>query len=180
MNKEELININGIREDLYQAMQIGDITLSSKNSQKLVDFMNYQDKEIERLNNIIKTKDEGIKAFTEDLCEESAKVEKAIEYIKNHTYHDTPKKLQNGIYERGELIIENDFYIEDLVDILRGVVSKKEKLLLGGIGVLNQKIERLNNIINELKKENKQLKKELPALEISEEQWLDETLGSDE
>ena len=53
MNKEELININGIREDLYQAMQIGDITLSSKNSQKLVDFMNYQDKEIERLNNII-------------------------------------------------------------------------------------------------------------------------------
>ena len=53
MNKEDLININGIREDLYQAMQIGDITLSSKNSQKLVDFMNYQDKEIERLNNII-------------------------------------------------------------------------------------------------------------------------------
>ena len=51
MTKEELININGIREDLYQAMQIGDITLSSKNSQKLVDFMNYQDKEIERLNN---------------------------------------------------------------------------------------------------------------------------------
>ena len=53
MDKEELININGIREDLYQAMQIGDITLSSKDSQKLVDFMNYQDKEIERLNNII-------------------------------------------------------------------------------------------------------------------------------
>ena len=53
MNKEELININGIREELYQAMQIGDITLSSENSQKLVDFMNYQDKEIERLNNII-------------------------------------------------------------------------------------------------------------------------------
>ena len=53
MNSEELININGIREDLYQAMQIGDITLSSKGSQKLVDFMNYQDKEIERLNNII-------------------------------------------------------------------------------------------------------------------------------
>ena len=53
MTKEELININGIREDLYQAMQIGDITLSSKDSQKLVDFMNYQDKEIERLNNII-------------------------------------------------------------------------------------------------------------------------------
>lgn len=54
MNKEELININGIREDLYQAMQIGDITLNSKHSQELYDFMNYQDKEIKRLNNIIK------------------------------------------------------------------------------------------------------------------------------
>ena len=54
MNEEELININGIREDLYQAMQIGDITLNSKHSQELYDFMNYQDKEIERLNNIIK------------------------------------------------------------------------------------------------------------------------------
>lgn len=53
MSEEELININGIREDLYQAMQIGDITLNSKVSQELYDFMNYQDKEIERLNNII-------------------------------------------------------------------------------------------------------------------------------
>lgn len=44
-----------------------------------------KDKEIERLNNIIKTKDKGIIAFTEDLCEESAKVEKAIECIKKHT-----------------------------------------------------------------------------------------------
>lgn len=82
-------------------------------------------KEIERLNNIIKTKDEGIKAFTEDLCEESTKIEKAIEYIEKHTYYDyhyTPKKLQSGIYERGELIIKNDFYIEDLVDILKGVM----------------------------------------------------------
>ena len=37
--------------------------------------------EIDRLNNIIKTKDEGIKAFTEDLCEESTKIERAIKYI---------------------------------------------------------------------------------------------------
>jgi uncharacterized protein (DUF3084 family) len=44
-----------------------------------------KDKEIERLNNIIKTKDEGIKAFAEDLCEESTKIEKAIEYIEKHT-----------------------------------------------------------------------------------------------
>lgn len=53
MSEEELININGIREDLYQAMQIGDITLNSKHSQELYDFMNYQDKEIERLENVV-------------------------------------------------------------------------------------------------------------------------------
>lgn len=78
-------------------------------------------KEIERLNNIIKTKDEGIKAFTEDLCEESTKIEKAIEYIKKHTYHDKPKKLQNGIYERGILLIKSDFDIEEVLGILQGV-----------------------------------------------------------
>ena len=70
-------------------------------------------------------KDEVFQSMvTEDLCEESTKIEKAIEYIEKHTYHDTPKKLQNGIYERGELIVKNDFYIEDLVDILKG--SDKE------------------------------------------------------
>lgn len=74
MNKEELININGIREELYQSMQIGDITLSSKHSQELVDFMNYQDKEIERLNNIIK---------------------EAINYIDDNTYYKDHKGYIN-------------------------------------------------------------------------------------
>ena len=63
MSEEELININGIREDLYQAMQIGDITLNSKHSQELYDFMNYQDKEIERLNNIINKGIEAINVY---------------------------------------------------------------------------------------------------------------------
>lgn len=61
----------------------------------------------------------------DDLYEQVKKqkevINNAIEYIEKHTYHDTPKKLQNGIYERGELIIKNDFYIEDLVDILKEV-----------------------------------------------------------
>lgn len=41
-----------------------------------------QEEEIERLNNIIKTKDEGIKAFTEDLCETTEELEKANNKIK--------------------------------------------------------------------------------------------------
>ncbi len=53
MNEKEIIRINGIREDLYQAMQIGSITLPPQFSADLYNFMNYQDKEIERLNNII-------------------------------------------------------------------------------------------------------------------------------
>lgn len=67
MSEEELININGIREVLYQAMQIGDITLNSKHSQKLYDFMNYQDKEIKRLNNIIEKRDEEIKFLKQNI-----------------------------------------------------------------------------------------------------------------
>lgn len=85
MNKEELININGIREDLYQAMQIGDITLSSKDSQKLVDFMNYQDKEIERLNNIINKLEKYCIDEKEDLisgCEVCEDILKMIDKLK--------------------------------------------------------------------------------------------------
>ena len=32
------------------------------------------------------------------------------------------KKMNKRLDERGELIIKNDFYIEDLVDILKGVM----------------------------------------------------------
>jgi len=68
VSEEELLNINGIREDLYQAMQIGDITLNSKHSQELYDFMNYQDKEIERLNKELefeKLKNKEVREYVE-------------------------------------------------------------------------------------------------------------------
>lgn len=67
MNEEKLIHINGIREVLYQAMQVGDVTLNSKHSQELYDFMNYQDKEIKRLNNIIEKRDEEIKFLKQNI-----------------------------------------------------------------------------------------------------------------
>ena len=82
MSEEELININGIREDLYQAMQIGDITLNSKHSQELYNFMNYQDKEIERLNNIIKN--------IENICEAS------IASVDNILQDEKETKIVNG------------------------------------------------------------------------------------
>ena len=50
-----------------------------------VDFKNISMtlyEEIERLNNIIKTKDEGIKAFIEDLCDTSLELEKKKSILK--------------------------------------------------------------------------------------------------
>ena len=51
--------------------------------------------EIERLNNIIKTKDEGIKAFTEDLCETTEELEKA-----NNIIDELEKTLKELIKEQ--------------------------------------------------------------------------------
>ena len=39
------------------------------------------EQEIERLNSIIKTKDEGIKALTEDLCDTTKELEEGYERI---------------------------------------------------------------------------------------------------
>lgn len=75
-----------------------------------------KDKEIERLNNIIKAKDEGIKALTEDLCEESIKIEKAIEYIEKRKQER--EKANKYAYD-----IRNDDFIKYCnieLDILKG------------------------------------------------------------
>ncbi len=75
-----------------------------------------KDKEIERLNNIIKAKDEGIKAFTEDLCEESTKIEKAIDYINK-------RKQERENANKYAYDIRNDDFIKYCnieLDILKG------------------------------------------------------------
>ena len=53
LSEKDLQHITNLREDLYQAMLIGSIKLDNKSVEDLYNFMNYQDKEIERLNNII-------------------------------------------------------------------------------------------------------------------------------
>lgn len=75
--------------------------------------------EVERLEKVVKVKDEGFKASTEDLCEESTKIEKAIEYIKEHTNLYTsylgkePKVVP-------KLELQREAY-DKLLDILKGV-----------------------------------------------------------
>ena len=52
------------------------------NGKSYMEHLKAKDKEIERLNNIIETKDEGINALTEDLCETAKELEEATNTIK--------------------------------------------------------------------------------------------------
>jgi len=95
--------------------------LNKELEQEKKDFKEANDKcfeliiENKRLNKRIKELEEGFKATTEDLCEESTKIEKAIEYIKKH-----------GDYNKSSGCIEElDLYkINELLEILKG--SDKE------------------------------------------------------
>ncbi len=74
--------------------------------------------------------------------------------------------MMKEIFER--LVNSNRLYrtISELEEPMRFVLNKEES-------------KELQDYIEKIEKENRQLKKELHALEISEEQWLEETLGSD-
>ena len=45
--------MNEIKEELYQSMMNGDLTISSSTSKEILDYLDKQEKEITRLNNII-------------------------------------------------------------------------------------------------------------------------------
>ena len=65
-------------EDIEQILELSDELEEQERHIKEAEL------EIERLNKRIKELEEGFKATTEDLCEESTKIEKAIEYIEEH------------------------------------------------------------------------------------------------
>ena len=125
MSEEELININGIREDLYQAMQIGDITLNSKHSQELYNFMNYQDKEIERLNKCYCERTDcsgrikNSKKY-ESMQEEIERLKEELEFEKttNKELISTGAELENKLYEE-----------QDKNKRLNNIINEFEKLL---------------------------------------------------
>lgn len=72
--------------------------------------------EVERLDKVVKVKDEGFKASTEDLCEESTKIDKAIEYINSAIENDDIEELKSA---RHLLLYNED--LDNLLDILKGV-----------------------------------------------------------
>ena len=65
-------------------------------------------------------------------------------------------------------------YEEEIKDVLGAFLLVNNPIVLS-----EEEIKDVQKAIKQLQQENKQLKKELHALEISEEQWLEETLGSD-
>lgn len=75
-----------------------------------------KDKEIERLNKRIQELEEGFKATTEDLCEESTKIYKAIEFIEK-------RKQERENNSKYAYDIRNDDFIKycnSELEILKG------------------------------------------------------------
>ena len=113
-----------------------------------------REQEIERLNNIIKTKDEGIKAFTEDLCEESTKVEK-LEKLNKKLWEENTR-LSNG-RELDQNAIDT---LRDRIDKAIEYIEEKYDYILGDDTFLDhdERIDRkqINHIIEILKGSDKE------------------------
>ena len=63
MNEEERLTLNNYLEDLYQAMQIGDIVFESKHSSELYDLINKLLKENQKYKEVI----EKVKDYINDV-----------------------------------------------------------------------------------------------------------------
>lgn len=128
--------MNEERQEVYKILELGTdeknlhkhkntggllyIDLSMIKFSNLSTYIRKQDKEIERLNKRIKELEEGFKATTKDLCEESTKIEKAIDYINKRKQER--EKASKYAYD-----IRNDDFIKYCnieLDILKG--SDKE------------------------------------------------------
>ena len=83
-------------------------------------------KEIERLNNIIKTKDEGIKALTEDLCDTAEENE----------------RLNKENEELNEIINIRECQLEEM---------QKQKTDYTQVNILEMKLEGVHSIIKEVR-----------------------------
>lgn len=81
----------------------------------VIQTLEEKDKEIERLKKRIKELEEGFKATTEDLCEESTKISKAIEYIENNS-----EKVELNFVGFPESITSFKGKVPTLLKILKG------------------------------------------------------------
>ena len=70
--------MNEIKEELYQSMMIGDLTISSDTSKQILEYIEEKDREIERLNNIINELEEYLKENSKDLQFECSRYYKDV------------------------------------------------------------------------------------------------------
>ena len=63
MSEEEILSLNGYLEDLYQAMQIGDIVFEAKHSSELYNLINKLLKENQKYKEVI----EKVKDYINDV-----------------------------------------------------------------------------------------------------------------
>lgn len=90
----------------------------TNNPDEAIKQLVYFDKENKRLNNIIKTKDEGFKASIDELTDYANRIDKALEYIR-----DNPKLINDKLYKNDQdtsFVFINTKIKLDLLDILEG------------------------------------------------------------
>lgn len=95
MSEEEILSLNGYLEDLYQAMQIGDIVYEPKHSSELYNLINKLLEENQKYKEVIN---------------------KAIKYIEENKQHE----YRNGNLDEYYLEL-NEKEMTELLDILKEV-----------------------------------------------------------
>ena len=109
MSEEERLSLNNYMEDLYQAMQIGNIVYEPKHSAELYNLINKVLEENEKLNHY-KTLYQSLKRQKDE----------TIKYIKLHISKETVESTSGNTYELKELYL-SDYKLSQLLKILEGV-----------------------------------------------------------
>lgn len=106
MNEEEKLSLNNYIDDLYQAMQIGDIVFEPKHSSELYNLINKLQQELQKYKSLY----ENEKDHTDTL-------KRIIKEVKeNLERHLTAKSYGNHKYE-----LFGREYLEDILDLLKEI-----------------------------------------------------------
>ena len=106
MNEEEKLSLNNYIDDLYQAMQIGDIVFEPKHSSELYNLINKLQQELQKYKSLY----ENEKDHTDTL-------KRIIKEVKeNLERHLTAKSYGNHKYE-----LFGREYLEEILDLLKEI-----------------------------------------------------------
>ena len=106
MNEEEKLSLNNYIDDLYQAMQIGDIVFEPKHSSELYNLINKLQQELQKYKSLY----ENEKEHTDTLKRIIKKVKENLEK------HLTAKSYGNHKYE-----LFGREYLEEILDLLKEI-----------------------------------------------------------